>query len=250
MSSAGIGVADAPLPASALVRSRSRDHRFFTAMAAAMALTVFVGFAPTYYLRGASAPGRSRVWSTCMALLFTAWMLLFLVQTSLVAVRRTDLHRRLGVVGGLLAMVMLVVGYFTAVEGARHGVTPPGGPPPLAFLAVPLGTLVVFAVLSDDGAALAHAARDPQAADAARHDRAAHARARALPRFIGPGGPPLAIGGTCLFVVACLVYDRLSHGRVHPAFLWGGLGLMLSLPARFALAQSDGWLAVARWLTQ
>jgi hypothetical protein len=55
MSSAGIGVADAPLPASALVRSRSRDHRFFTAMATAMALTVFVGFAPTYYLRVAVA---------------------------------------------------------------------------------------------------------------------------------------------------------------------------------------------------
>jgi hypothetical protein len=25
---------------------------------------------------------------------------------------------------------------------------------------------------------------------------------------------------------------------------------MLSLPARFALAQSDGWMAVARWLTR
>jgi hypothetical protein len=68
--------------------------------------------------------------------------------------------------------------------------------------------------------------------------------------FTGSEGPPLAIGGTCLFVVACLVYDRLSHGRVHPAFLWGGVGLMLSLPARFALTQSEGWMAVARWLTR
>jgi hypothetical protein len=51
-------------------------------------------------------------------------------------------------------------------------------------------------------------------------------------------------------VIACLVYDRATRGRIHPAFLWGGVLLMLSLPARFALTQSDGWLAVARWLTR
>jgi hypothetical protein len=38
-------------------------------------------------------------------------------------------------------------------------------------------------------------------------------------RFIGEGGPPVAITSTCLFVVACLIYDRAVHGRVHPAFL-------------------------------
>jgi hypothetical protein len=38
-------------------------------------------------------------------------------------------------------------------------------------------------------------------------------------RFIGEGRPPVAITGTCLFVVACLIYDRAVHGRVHPAFL-------------------------------
>ena len=53
-----------------------------------------------------------------------------------------------------------------------------------------------------------------------------------------------------LLVVACLVYDRRAHGRVHPAFLWGGVLLMLSLPARFALTQSETWLAMARWLTR
>jgi len=249
MSSAGIGVADAPLPASALVRSRSRDHRFFTAMAAAMAVTVFVGFAPTYYLRGAGARPISGL-VHLHGLVFTAWMLLFLVQTSLVAVRRTDLHRRLGVVGGLLAIVMLVVGYFTAVEGARHGVTPPGGPPPLAFLSVPLGTLVVFAVLLTT--ALRWRSR-PETHKRLMLLATIALLTPAIARFrwlVGFEGPLLAIGGTGLFVVACLVYDRLSHGRVHPAFLWGGLGLMLSIPARFALGQSDGWMAVARWLTR
>jgi hypothetical protein len=69
-------------------------------------------------------------------------------------------------------------------------------------------------------------------------------------RFIGEGGPPVAIIGTCLFVVACLVYDRAAHGRVHPAFLWGGLFVMLSLPFRFAIGGTGAWLSVAEWLTR
>ena len=249
MSSAGVGVAGARLPASAIAASRTRDHRFFTAMAVVAALTVFVGFAPTYYLRGMSAARPLSGLVHLHGMLSTAWMLLFLVQTGLVSARRTDIHRRLGVVGGLLAALLLVVGYITAVEAARHGVTRPGGPPPLAFLAVPLGTIAAFAILV--GAAL-YARTRPET-----HKRlmllatiALLTPALARFRFIGGGGPPVAITGTCLFVVACLMYDRASHGRVHPAFLWGGLFLMVSLAVRFGMTQLDGWLVVARWLTR
>ena len=34
------------------------------------------------------------------------------------------------------------------------------------------------------------------------------------------------------------------------AFFWGGLFLMISLPVRFGVTQTEGWLALARWLTQ
>ena len=60
-------------------------------------------------------------------LIFTSWIVLFVVQTRLIAGRRTPLHRRLGVVGGLLAVAMLVVGTMAAIASARRGFTPPGG---------------------------------------------------------------------------------------------------------------------------
>jgi hypothetical protein len=69
-------------------------------------------------------------------------------------------------------------------------------------------------------------------------------------RWFGPGGPPVAIGGTCLLVITCLVWDHRLHGRIHRAFLWGGGLLMLSLPLRFALSRTESWLALARWLTR
>jgi uncharacterized membrane protein YozB (DUF420 family) len=228
---------------------RSRDRRFFTGMAIAAALTVFIGFAPSYYLNGTFGGRPLTTLVHVHGAIATAWILLFLTQTSLIAAKRTDLHRRLGVAGALLAVLLLVVGYLTAVEAARLGVTPPGGPPPMAFLAVPTGTLVVFAILV--GAGLAQRRRSET------HKRlmllatiSILTPAIARMRYIWEGGPLLPIGGTCLFVVACLVYDRLAHGRVHPAFLWGGIFVMATLPARFALGQTDAWLAVARWMTE
>ena len=67
-------------------------------------------------------------------------------------------------------------------------------------------------------------------------------------RWLGSGGPPVAIGGVCLLVITSMACDRSAHGRIHPALLWGGGLLMLSLPTRFAFSQTDAWLAIARWL--
>ncbi len=247
--SAELGLAGGqPVLAGAAVAERGRDRWFFTGMAAACAMTVFIGFAPTYYLRDAGAPPLPTLVHLHGAL-STSWILLFLTQTSLVAASRTDLHRRLGVAGAVLVGLLLVVGFLTAVEGARRGVTPPGGPPPLMFLSVPLGTLLAFAILAGTGLS--------QRRHSETHKRlmllatiAILTPAIARMHFIGSGGPLVAIGGTCLFVVTCMIYDRVAHGRVHPAFLWGGLFAMLSLPARFALGRTDAWLSIAQWLTR
>lgn len=227
---------------------RRRDHRFYTGMAIAAALVAFVGFAPSYYLRALSTAPPLATLVHLHGIAATTWMLLFVAQTSLVSAGRTDLHRRLGIAGAAAAALFIVVGYLTAVAAARHGVTPPGGPAPLAFLAIPIGTLLSFAALAGIGLAQ-------------RRDRETHRRlmllatiallppAFARMRWLGYGGPPVAIGGTCLLVLTCLAYDRASHGRIHPAFLWGGLLLMLSLPARFALTRSETWLSIATRLT-
>jgi hypothetical protein len=98
----------------------SRDRWFFSGMAVAAALTVFVGFGRTYYLgRFFGAPPLSAL-VHLHGLVSTSWILLFLTQTSLIAAGRTDLHRRLGAAGGVLAMLVLVVGYLTAIEAARN----------------------------------------------------------------------------------------------------------------------------------
>jgi hypothetical protein len=246
-----LGVTNDPATiARGLAQERNLDRWFFSSMALAAALTAFAGFARTYYLREVFGGPALTTLVHVHGAVATSWILLFATQASLIAARRTDLHMRLGIAGAVLALVMIVIGCFTAVEGARRGVTPPGGPPPLAFLSVPLGTIAAFAILV--GAGLYNRPRSEI------HKRLmllatiailTPALAR-IGRLTGLDGPPIAIGGTCAFVVACMIYDRVVHRRVHPAFLWGGIFLMLSLPARFAIGRTAAWHSIAEWLTR
>lgn len=229
-------------------------------MAVAVAVSVFAGFAPTYYLKSLyGTPALSPLFHF-HGILFTTWILLFLTQTTLIAVKRTHLHRRLGIAGGLLAAVMLVVGTAVAVASAKRGPqTPlPGFPPPLELLTTPLGALSSFAVLVTAGLYN-------------RRKRDTHKRlmllatlsilGAALDRLLFPGGalaflglplsPATFVGFTALFVVACFLYDLLTRGRVHPAFLWGGLYVIAwSYVTRVFVGGTAAWLAFAGWLTR
>ena len=116
---------------------------FYVGMAAAMAVTVLVGFGPTYFARPLFQLTPLSLLAHVHGVLFVAWIVLLLAQTSLVAGRRTDLHRRLGIAGVALALAMIPAGTLLAVDSAKRGLSP-GALNPLTFLAVPLGALVMF----------------------------------------------------------------------------------------------------------
>ncbi len=122
------------------IAGRRRQRFFYVAMAVAIAATGFAGFAKTYYFL-----------LDLHGLVFTSWILLLLVQTVLVAAHRTPVHRRLGIAGAAIAVLVIIVGTATAIVRAKQGAAAPGGPPPLVFLVIPLGDMVVFTVLAGAG---------------------------------------------------------------------------------------------------
>ncbi len=239
----------APAPAVIRPTPGGHDRRFFMGMAMLVALIVFAGFAPTFFLRGFYRTDPLASVFQIHGAVFTAWIVLYVVQTTLVSARRIDIHRRLGVLGGALALLMLVVGYTAAIAAARRGFSTPGLPPPLVFLAVPVFDLIVFAGLVGTGLYL-------------RRKPAAHKRlmflstvaliTAAIARlpYVLPLGPPAFFGLTDLLVFAAMAYDKWTRGRIHPALLWGGLLLIASQPLRLAIGGTDAWLAFATWLTR
>ena len=104
----------------------SRERMFFSTMSLAAAVTVVWGFGPTYFLKGAYGTPPLSTLLHVHGALFTAWIVLLLAQTALVATRNTPVHRRLGHAGVVLIPAMLVLGWMAGVDAARRGSTIPG----------------------------------------------------------------------------------------------------------------------------
>jgi hypothetical protein len=230
----------------------SGERRLYTGMAIAILVTVLVGFARSFFLRPLfpTWPSPPEKVFYLHGAFFTAWVVLLVAQASLVAVGRTDVHRKLGVWGVALAIGMVMLGVLGALTAARRPTGFVGIPvPPLQFLVVPMFDMLLFA--SFVGLAIAKRG-DPQA-----HKRwmllatinlitAAIAR---WPGVITVGAPPLFFGLTDLFLVPLVIWDVKSRGRVHPATLWGGLLIVVSQPLRLVVSGTAAWLAFARWAT-
>jgi hypothetical protein len=228
-----------------LVSPAARDRKFYTGIAIVMLFTALVGFSRTYFLGLISGHARTvtgRVPNVTVhlhALLFTSWLVLFIVQTSLVATHRVKLHRKLGYFGVALGAAMMVVGGRTAVEAARLGAVPPGANP-WNFIAIPFGDITTFAIFFL-GAVLW------------RNDKDKHKRLMILasvclmsaPLVRWPGvlrvGVLAAYGLTLLFPIACVAYDRWSRGRVHPVYWWGLAVIVLGIPVRVSLLNNLAW---------
>jgi hypothetical protein len=236
--------------ATGAVRRWTHQRVFFSGMAFAMVLTALVGFAPTYFFRGLTDQPALAPLLHVHGALYTAWILLLVVQTNLVAAGRVRLHMALGKAGAALIIAMLASGYAVAVGTAAQWVSMPGQlvPGSLQFLIIPLGGLVVFATLVGFGL---HLRRRPEF-----HRRLMllatiellNAAVDRLPGVYSAGLAPFYVG-TDLFLLAIVLYDLLVLRRVHAATLWGGGFLVATQFARVTLADTAGWLAIAAWLT-
>jgi hypothetical protein len=236
--------------ANGTITDRRRDSYFYVGVAIFAAATIFAGFARTYYLKAFFANMPLTPLLHLHGIVFTSWLVLFVTQSTLVAAKRTDIHRRLGVAGGVLAVFMAVIGPLTAIRAASHPVILPGLPPPLVFLVVPLFDILVFSILVAAGF---YYRRKPDT-----HKRLMllatlsilpPAIARLPFHFILAMGPVAFFGISDLILLSCAIYDTAVHRRMHPAYLWGGLLVIVSHPVRLAIGGTGAWLAFARWLT-
>jgi uncharacterized membrane protein YozB (DUF420 family) len=227
------------------------ERRFFTGIAAAILLTVLIGFSRSFFLRPLFPdwPSPSEGIFYVHGAAFAAWIVLLVVQTSLVAGGRTPLHRTIGPLGAVLAATMVVLGTVAALTAAQRATGFVGIPvPPLQFLAVPLFDMALFATFT----ALAIARRR----DAQSHKRlmllaTVNLMTAAIARWpmIGALGPPAYFGLTDLFIVALAVWDFRTRGRLHPVTLWGGLLILISQPLRLIVSGTAAWLAFAKFAT-
>ena len=127
------------------VRTRT-DDIYFPAMSVIMLLVVVIGFAPTYFLRGAVFAKLPSLLVHLHGAAFSSWMILSIIQPFLIASRNVRLHRRLGYAGAILAACMVVLGIMVDTAAVRRGGVPSIFTTPQFILINDLG-VTLFGVL-------------------------------------------------------------------------------------------------------
>ena len=206
-------------------RTRRIDHRFYTAMAFAISVGVFAGFTRTYFARSYFHSPAIPFWVHIHGMVFTGWILFYIVQNLLAMNGGMKLHRRLGMLGVLLASGVVCLGLAVAIRQAREGRFFPF-PDIYSSLAVSFSQMVLFAVFITAGLAL-------------RRDGETHKRLilMATQLFFFPAFGRLLQGINTITLLLALtfyfagpVYDRITRGRVHEAYRWGVPLLVLTMP--------------------
>jgi hypothetical protein len=223
----------------------AEERRFYGRMAIFMAVIVFVGFAPSFYMRGLIPFPRPNPTMTPLlwahGLIFSSWIGLFYTQARLVAADRRDIHMKLGMAGFGLALLMIVMMVAVSLGQIARANQPPFVDP-ISWTAVPLVSIPAFVMIVALGW---------------QHRRSAQVHKRfmllsglmmlepAIGRMIV--FPPNMIGQYASSVVALatviplILWDRRTLGHIHWATQLGAFAMAASLVVRYLVWQTAGW---------
>ena len=239
--------ASTPHERSASPRRKLRaDDLYFGAMVLLIVGTVFLGFARTYYLAGIYHTQVRNLLVGVHGAVFSTWIVLLVVQTTLVARRNIALHRRLGIFGAGLAVAMVGLGVAAATDSLSRSFAPPGFPfGPLAFYARPISSIATFAVLIFFAIRL-------------RSNRPAHKRLVLLATLTLIGAAidrwPFAFIHKShlttnvildLLVLSIVIFDLSTLRRIHRATLLGGLLVAATDHLAVPVGRTAGWHKIA-----
>jgi hypothetical protein len=238
----------------AAVVIRQNNHRFenlfFSGMAVAILVSVFVGFAKSYYLAGVFKAPLPNLLIHIHGAVFSSWILLLIVQTSLVTVRRVDAHRRLGLLGFALACLVVILGVLVATDAqVRHAAPGEAGVENRAFYAVALSDMLMFSTL------IYFAFRN-------RFNPAAHKRLiliatlAILDAAFDRWPIPVAWWGdrvtplVCTYPLLLLLmgYDWWSTRQIQPVTLGASAFLVVVQQGRNLVGHTAAWQSFATWV--
>ena len=216
-----------PVDAGATRRSDT-EHVFFVSMAVAIAVVVTVGFT-TSFLRTNLASELTSLWVQAHAAAFTCWILLFLAQTVLVSSGRRDIHRRLGVVGLVLACIMIGLALISAIGGFWRSPPRPVIDHVMLYIVVHVD-MFMFAGFATAGLLLRNRYETHKRLMFLATVALLDAVTERLPGIarISPQAHYVLLD---LFVIAGIAYDLMSMRRVNPAYIWGALVIFILPPA-------------------
>ena len=228
----------------AIARPQRRfDRHLYLGASLVFFSLVFWTFARTFYLkpffRTPPLPALLHIHGAVM----TGWVVLLVVQTSLIAAHRVLWHRRLGVFGAVWGALVVFFGSITTLRAAAREVR---GHTDFAAGQVVITSLDLLQML--------FFAAFVAIAIWQRHRTDYHKRLMlltiacmlpdALARLpVSFMTNQLILVGMDGFIMICVGIDTLWHRRLHPAFAWGALLFVAAFHLALYFTQTRAWIA-------
>jgi len=229
--------------AATIAQGRAVDW-FYIGSALVLVVIVAVGFAPSFYLRYARdlAGATTRplpMYLILHGIVLSSWYLLFLTQTCLIATKRVEIHRTVGLAGAVVAILLFAVSLNVVLRAPARNLAAGASIAQISLMVIgDIAILLLFAALVTLGLLL-------------RGRKEFHKRlmtlasvtivAPAIARWPGAEAAlPLSVLVPQLgFCAALVVHDMVTMRRVHPATIWGVVGYVLVGGASVPLAFSE-----------
>lgn len=237
--------------ASVAPEARAGDREvdgFFRTLATAMALTIVLGFSAQFLMGRSTFTARPLVHVHGVA--FMTWVAIFVAQAWFATRGSMALHRRLGWFAAGWVVVLVIMGCWLTVDIVQRGTTPFFFQPQHFLVANPL-TVFAFASLT----AAAIALRKQPGWHMRLHICAltaiiGPAFGRLLPMpFLIPYAFEIAVIAGLVFPLVGIVRDWRMKGRIHTAWLWGVVPVLILLPLTSLIAHSAAGDALYRAVT-
>lgn len=245
--------------ATELETKRPLVRRFFTGMALAMIAISLLAFIPSI-THPAERRAPLSALTAAHGVVFFAWLLVFLIQSRLIATHRVAIHRRLGVASIVILALMIPLAYTTTISMVRRGYDLSGDLSiginhELALETVfPLANLLIFTTLAI--AALAYR-RKPEIHKRLMLFANIELMPAPLAHLIGHTPWLASLPGVIImvpitaFVAAAVGSDLFVARRIHP-LTWGlAILRMVSGPLEAGpIGTSAAWHHFVYWLAR
>jgi hypothetical protein len=229
--------------AAAPARKRT-DRLFYSGMGIAVLLLSVFGFARSYYFAPwfetpAGTPEMTALLHVHGAAA-TAWLVLMVVQPLLIAGRNRKLHRRLGWAGLAVAVLVVLLGNLAAIAAIHVGFIGLGDP--YVFYAVPFFAINSFAVAAFFGFLWRERPETHKRLMLLANAGLVNAAVARMPvPAIVAGAPFTFTFLPDLIILAGIVYDWRTRGRVHRVWIWGGLLMVAAQILMFPIMGTAAW---------
>ncbi|HLL15193.1 MAG TPA: hypothetical protein VK388_09020 [Pyrinomonadaceae bacterium] len=228
---------------------RPSDRPLFVAAAILFPLVVLAGYFKSYYFSAFfDVPSVANMLVHAHALVMTLWVAYFSAQIALIRTKNVRAHMTMGLVGIVLAALVVVVGTATAYDAQLVRGSAPPGVNPRSFFVLPMLDMALFVVFF---AGAIYYRKRPTEHKALMLMTAIAFMPAALFRL--PVVPPQhmlhwAFGVPMLVALACFGWHRAKHRKLNKVFAASVLLIIAAHPLRIALLSSDAWLRFTAWL--